>query len=479
MTALPANPGHHGRLGAISARLPPLRLSYDDFGIAAMLCDAFAVVCASALTGSAYHWIAFGRIGSLGDYTDLGLILAAFTAILMKLKGLYASDGLLSPRCQTTSILWVWGISVLFLLATSFSLKPDPALSRGWILSFALVAPVLMLCHRALLQRVLVAILDQGWLERRNVLLVTDEKTATATYEGVHPYRVLRTYVLPEDPDGVHSTLAGLTTTLRGDENVSEIHVAVDWSHWPGAKQALSGLRTVPVPVRLIADGNAREILQYRQQKLCGTVSFELQRAPLSKAERAAKRLIDVALAACGVLALAPLLVMISLAIRIESPGPILFHQRRGGFNGRAFQILKFRTMYVLEDGKLIIQASRDDCRVTRVGRFLRRWSLDELPQLINVLRGDMSLVGPRPHALAHDAQYRALISDYPFRHYVKPGITGWAQVNGFRGETRVVALMKQRVDLDLWYVANWSFWLDLRILLRTAWAITRSHDAF
>jgi lipopolysaccharide/colanic/teichoic acid biosynthesis glycosyltransferase len=175
---------------------------------------------------------------------------------------------------------------------------------------------------------------------------------------------------------------------------------------------------------------------------------------------------------------IAPFLLMISLAVWTESPGPILFRQTRGGFNGRTFEILKFRTMFVMENGPTIIQATSNDCRVTRLGRLLRRYSIDELPQLLNVLRGDMSLVGPRPHALAHDRQYGSLISTYPCRHHVKPGITGWAQVNGFRGETPTLHLMKRRVELDLWYVTNWSFLLDLRILCRTVLEICRSRNA-
>jgi exopolysaccharide biosynthesis polyprenyl glycosylphosphotransferase len=230
----------------------------------------------------------------------------------------------------------------------------------------------------------------------------------------------------------------------------------------------------------LIADSNATEILKYPQQQLCGRVSFELQRAPLTTAcARIAKRLLDVLGAGLGLLLLAPVFFAISAAICIDSPGPVFFRQKRGGFNGRVFHILKFRTMRVLEDGPCISQATRDDDRVTRVGRFLRHSSLDELPQLINVLRGAMSLVGPRPHALAHDNEYRSLISGYPFRQYVKPGMTGWAQVNGFRGETPTVACMKRRVDLDLWYARNWSLWLDLRILFSTCGEVCRSRNAF
>src|SRR5262249_7793003 len=147
---------------------------------------------------------------------------------------------------------------------------------------------------------------------------------------------------------------------------------------------------------------------------------------------------------------------------------PILFRQSRNGFNNRSFRILKFRTMHTLDDGAEIKQVTRNDSRVTVVGGFLRRTSIDELPQLWNVIRGDMSLVGPRPHATAHNSQYGKLIAKYAFRHHVKPGLTGWAQVNGFRGETPSLELMKRRVELDLWYIDNWCLWLDLKIIIKT-----------
>ena len=157
-----------------------------------------------------------------------------------------------------------------------------------------------------------------------------------------------------------------------------------------------------------------------------------------------------------------------AVLIKFDSYGPILFTQARNGFNNRTFRILKFRTMNTLEDGTNIKQVTRNDSRVTRVGRLLRRTSIDELPQLWNVIRGDMSLVGPRPHAIAHNSQYGQLIANYAFRHHVKPGLTGWAQIHGFRGETSTVELMKRRVELDLWYIDNWSLWLDLKIMVKT-----------
>ena len=181
-----------------------------------------------------------------------------------------------------------------------------------------------------------------------------------------------------------------------------------------------------------------------------------------------ANRMLDVTGAALGLLLLAPLLVLLALVIRLDSPGPVLFRQTRKGLNGQVFRIYKFRTMRVLEDGAVVRQATRGDARVTRIGRILRSTSLDELPQLLNVLSGEMALVGPRPHALAHDEFYSREISGYDQRFRVKPGITGWAQVNGARGETPTLDHMRLRIELDLWYVQHKSIALDLTILART-----------
>jgi putative colanic acid biosynthesis UDP-glucose lipid carrier transferase len=172
-------------------------------------------------------------------------------------------------------------------------------------------------------------------------------------------------------------------------------------------------------------------------------------------------------------LLLIPILALIALAIKLDSPGPVFFRQRRYGFNNNAIVVWKFRTMKadMVRDDTVVPQATRNDPRVTRVGRFLRRTSLDELPQIFNVLRGEMSLVGPRPHAVAHNEQYAKIIDDYLSRHRVKPGITGWAQVNGLRGETDTPEKMRERVQFDLYYIDNWSFWLDLKIMALTPFA--------
>lgn len=211
------------------------------------------------------------------------------------------------------------------------------------------------------------------------------------------------------------------------------------------------------------------------------TVSREVRRTsakPLAQSE-AIKRSIDLTVAASALFLLLPLLILVALAIKLDSRGPVFFFQSRRGLHGTPFRILKFRTMSVLEDGTVVEQARRGDHRVTRIGRWLRRTSIDELPQLINVLRGEMSLVGPRPHAIAHDEYYGQLIENYTARQAVKPGITGWAQINGARGETPELADMKRRIELDLWYVHRWSPGLDIKIIILTAVQVLRSPDAF
>lgn len=188
----------------------------------------------------------------------------------------------------------------------------------------------------------------------------------------------------------------------------------------------------------------------------------------------------DVTLAMIGLFVLAPLLLVIALVIRLDSNGPVLFRQVRTGRNGQPFRIYKFRTMTVQEDGAIVRQATLGDKRVTRVGQLLRKTSLDELPQLINVVRGEMSLVGPRPHALAHDEYYGQKIANYEHRFAVRPGLTGWAQVSGSRGETPMLADMQRRVNLDLWYVQNRTLALDFLILIRTVLAeLNRKSNAY
>jgi exopolysaccharide biosynthesis polyprenyl glycosylphosphotransferase len=208
-------------------------------------------------------------------------------------------------------------------------------------------------------------------------------------------------------------------------------------------------------------------------QESFSVAEFVAQRATVPAAIRVLphapiKRMLDIAVAFSALAVLLPVLVLVAIAIKLDTKGPVLFRQRRIGLGGKAFDIFKFRSMDVMQNGDDVVQALPGDPRVTRVGRFLRSTSLDELPQFLNVLGGEMTLVGPRPHAIAHDALYSRLIDIYPLRHLVKPGLTGWAQIHGFRGPTPSIDLMRRRVELDIWYARHANFALDLKIMLRT-----------
>lgn len=230
----------------------------------------------------------------------------------------------------------------------------------------------------------------------------------------------------------------------------------------------LERLGIIAVDVDLIA-GDVDEVWARRRvSKVAGLPSVRIMTRPLDAQQRLVKRLEDIAVAGLALLILSPLLLLTAVAIRLDSPGPIFFRQRRHGFNNRTFEVLKFRTMYHRPQASSVQQATRNDPRVTRVGAILRRTSVDELPQIINVLRGEMSIVGPRPHAIEHNDHFARRIRSYLARHRVRPGITGWAQVKGFRGETETVEKMRARVEHDLFYVDNWSLAFDVRIILAT-----------
>jgi undecaprenyl-phosphate galactose phosphotransferase/putative colanic acid biosynthesis UDP-glucose lipid carrier transferase len=262
--------------------------------------------------------------------------------------------------------------------------------------------------------------------------------------------------------------------------DVQYVLLSLQWSNEKRRDLISERLQILPVPVLLVPDGYTRRLLAQGIRQIGSELAVELQRAPLSPAELTIKRTLDLFLAGAILISVAPFFALVGLLIKLDSPGPIIFRQRRKGFNGREFPIYKFRTMNVMEDAAHEIrQAQRHDSRVTRVGRILRATSIDELPQLVNVLAGHMSLVGPRPHPVALDNGCTKLIANYAFRQHVKPGLTGWAQIKGFRGETAKLELMEARVAHDLWYVKNWSIWLDLRIMFRTCLVLLRPQNAY
>ncbi len=241
----------------------------------------------------------------------------------------------------------------------------------------------------------------------------------------------------------------------------------------------LDALRDTTSSIYFVPDGFVTDLIQGRVDAVAGIPVVAVCESPFTGLNGFIKRGSDIVLALLILALISPLLLLIALIVKMSSRGPVLFRQRRYGLDGKEISVYKFRSMTVMDDGDGVVQARRGDHRVTPVGAFLRKTSLDELPQFYNVLQGSMSIVGPRPHAVVHNEMYRSLIKGYMLRHKVRPGITGWAQVNGFRGETETLEKMKARIDCDLEYLRNWSLRLDLYIVAKTVWVVLKSDNAY
>ena len=272
--------------------------------------------------------------------------------------------------------------------------------------------------------------------------------------------------------------LTGLADYARS-HRVDIIYIALPMASQPRILKLLEELRDTTASIYFVPDIFVYDLIQARVDSIAGLPVVAVCETPFRGLNGLVKALTDYALALGILVCIAPLLLAIAIGVKLSSPGPILFKQRRYGVDGREILVYKFRSMTVAEDGAVVKQATRNDARVTKFGAFLRATSLDELPQFINVLQGRMSVVGPRPHAVAHNELYRKLIRGYMIRHKVKPGITGFAQVNGWRGETDTVEKMKMRVQYDLEYLRNWSLLLDLQIVLKTALVVLKRSNAY
>jgi putative colanic acid biosynthesis UDP-glucose lipid carrier transferase len=260
--------------------------------------------------------------------------------------------------------------------------------------------------------------------------------------------------------------------------NIKMIFISQPISAQPRIRKLIDELQDTTASVYFLPDVYIFDLMQARFDTVGGMPVIAICETPFMGLNSMIKRASDIVLASVILLLLAPLMLAVAVAVRVSSPGPVIFRQRRYGLYGEEIMVYKFRTMSVMENGDTVVQAREGDRRLTKIGPFLRRTSLDELPQFINVLQGRMSIVGPRPHAVAHNEQYRKLIKGYMLRHKVKPGITGWAQVNGLRGETATLDRMEARIQHDLDYLRNWSLWLDLWIILRTVKVVLTRENA-
>jgi Undecaprenyl-phosphate glucose phosphotransferase len=458
-------------------------VSYHSVSIIAICTDIVSILLAGVGSGILYNWEVFGTPSGVLQHVGSAAVVAALFVAIMKAQDFYNPADLLSFRSQALSTLTAWISVFLFLFGAAFALKVSEQFSRGAVFSFATVGLGLLLVQRRVYRDLLSYGLRKQKFSGRNAIVITDNAIApnSALVRALvrHGFQLKNQFVLPSQRGQVQieALISDVIAYVRGSD-VEEVIVGIDGERFGDLDKLLVGLRGLPLPVSLIPVGMAANILSRPTYVMGESICIELHRGPLSALERGIKRFIDITGSLTGLILLLPLMIMTALLIKLNSAGPVLFRQRRCGFNGRPFYIFKFRTMSVMEDGPAICQASKSDHRITRVGRWLRRTSIDELPQLLNVLYGTMSLVGPRPHALAHDDHFDKVVRNYAYRHHVKPGLTGWAQVNGHRGATPTVEDIQRRVQLDLWYIDNLSLRLDLLIMFRTIIEVARG-DAY
>jgi Undecaprenyl-phosphate glucose phosphotransferase len=461
----------------------PIR--YESTELLAVCTDVATLLLASILSAL------LCRIQSGWTATDLGkavgsaVVVSSLLVSLLKAHRMYRPTELLVLRNQIRAVCLAWTFVFSLLAGAVGALNIGHEVSRTTGLVFALIGFAMLITQRAIIRALLMKGLSGRKFAGGNILLISDQLRShdaglaqTLTTLG---FCVTGHFSLPPPHAGSsdHKRLsARVIDHIRGSD-IEEIVVEADPNRWSELRAFAADLRVLPFPIVFVPVGAVSEMFRQPTRDLGNAIFVELQRGPLTVLECATKRIIDLVGAGLALIILSPLLATVAVAINLDSPGPFLFRQKRCGFNGRSFAIYKFRTMRVMEDGPSIVQARTVDCRVTRIGKWLRRTSIDELPQLLNVLDGSMSLVGPRPHAVAHDSQFDKVVRNYAFRRRVKPGLTGWAQVHGCRGPTPTAASIERRVEYDLWYIDNWSLWLDLAILLQTPIEVLRGRNAY
>lgn len=438
------------------------------------------------LYGSTHVWM---------EYTFLGIVGGVAFVYIVGLQKGYDLDQLISPKNQSKILLIGCCLTPLIITLVVFLLKTGDQLSRGWLVIWWMLASASILPTRLFIASRLTSSRRSGFLKPHAVVIASggladdfaawmarQENNALVELGGIFDRSsVLDTLAKLREPP----TLADLRACFNLDY-VDTIFVAADTMSDADMNALLNALSGIPVEVVVFAP----PILEGEAQDHHSTHTFygrypavKLRESRLKEWNYVIKRLADILIAGTALIALAPLLLLVSLAIKFDSVGPVLFRQRRFGFFNQPIEVLKFRSMYVdKQDAKGANRTVRDDPRITKVGRFIRRTSIDELPQLINVLCGQMSIIGPRAHPISMqvdgDYYYKAVLN-YSNRHRVKPGLTGWAQVNGSRGEVATLKQAKRRIELDLYYIDNWSFWLDMQVLLRTVIILFTDDNAY
>jgi len=449
---------------------PSKRVIVDVVRLLDFVCIAFSSLLAQWIYLSVY----LNNSEDQTAYLTVGVLGAFVSVTTLRRQGIYSIGTLSRLRGQIRRLIVGISIALVLLLTAGYLLKISDQFSRGWMTLWFVISVFSLLGNHFFIAHLL-----QRWksfgLFARNVAVYGSGDIARQIVERLSAqpqdmrilgvFDDLKTGAVPSVVvAGGVAELIAIGQTQRFDE----ILIALPLADEQRIVDIVTRLSVLPTSIRLCPDVAGFHLRPVGVVNYDGVSMLELVRAPMDNWAPILKSIEDRVLSSLTLVLAVPLMLLVALAIKIDSRGPVFFWQRRHGFNHQVIWVAKFRSMNVAQDGAEIPQAQRDDPRVTRVGRFLRKTSLDELPQLLNVIRGDMSLVGPRPHAIAHNEYYSTVLATYATRHKVKPGITGWAQVNGCRGETDVPEKMWKRIEYDLYYIENWSLWFDIKILLLT-----------
>jgi putative colanic acid biosynthesis UDP-glucose lipid carrier transferase len=415
-----------------------------------------------------------------------GVALLAFVLSLATFGRFGSDDTLVAPRMSKvySHILLQWASIAAVLLLLAFAFKVSADFSRLVMLSWFCATPFALFASHGLRRRIQSIVTNSGATPRyiiigaNNVAFELLRRLPQRGFLGFFDFRSADRLTQWTDGDKLIGHCKDVADFVSAN-GVSAIYIALPLSNVPRIGEMIRELRDTTASIYFLPDVFAFDLIQGRLVNIGGMPALSVCDTPFHGMDAVLKRVFDILFAGVALILGAPLMALIAIGVKLSSRGPILFRQRRYGLNGEKINVYKFRSMTVCEDGGTVAQATRNDSRITRFGRFLRRTSLDELPQLVNVIEGKMSLVGPRPHAVVHNEQYRKLICGYMIRHKVRPGITGWAQVNGLRGETDTIDKMSARVKFDIDYLNQWSLWMDIKILVRTVLLVLRDDKAY
>jgi putative colanic acid biosynthesis UDP-glucose lipid carrier transferase len=459
---------------------------YQDFTHATQrLVDLTLIAVVHLMATWAYH-----QEWSSGTSTATLIALLAFS-VSAELCSLYRPWRVERFRVEIRTVILTWTMTVAALVILASATKTTADYSRVISFGWFVATPLTLSAWRLMMRLVLRALRARGRNLRRVAIVgATNSARELCVQIEQRPWLGLRVEGVYDDrSDSRREELADVGAPYRGNLNalvtacrnleIDAVYVALPMRAEPRIAQIMSDLADTTATVYLVADFFQYHLIGAQMSSIGRTALISLHDTHFHGINQGLKRLEDIVIGSFILTLIALPMLAISVAVKLTSRGPVFFRQRRYGLNGKEIRILKFRTMTVCEDGPQIVQAKKNDARVTKLGGFLRRTSLDELPQFIQVLLGEMSIVGPRPHAVAHNESYRSLIPGYMLRHKVKPGITGWAQVNGWRGETPDVTWMQKRVEHDLDYIGRWTVLWDIKIILLTIFGKRKNQNAY